>query len=164
MQNWNWNEKNSAFHSFCSVFFTPLSTFDFLCSRHWMQWNLYFVCLDCNLFLYIGYYCCSCFFFRSYFLFWKNVHFRFFFFCPLSTFFSLIHFTEFGNPWIGTGCTSDPIIVWAVIILIDTMLWSKTTDRTFYNEFESDIVGGDGSLLCSHWSRQVFFSPFLFST
>lgn len=70
-------------------------------------------------------------------------------------------FTEFGNPWLCTGCTADPFIVRTLIVFIDTMLWSKTTNATLHNEPESDIVGGDGTLLCSHWPRQVVC--FLFS-
>lgn len=68
-----------------------------------------------------------------------------------------LSFTEFGNTWLSTGCIADPVIVWPVIIPIDTMLRSKTTNSSFNNEFESDIVGGDGTLLCSYWSRQVVF-------
>lgn len=82
----------------------------------------------------------------------KIIHFCFYF-----PFFS---FTEFGNTGIGTGCTSDPVIVRAAIILIDTMLRSEATDRSFNNEFESDIVSGYGSLLCGHRSRQVVFCYF----
>lgn len=78
-----------------------------------------------------------------------------------STFFIIsFSFTEFGNTWLSTGCIADLVIVWPAIVLIDTMLRSKTTNRSFYNELESDIVGGDGTLLCSHRSRQVFTPNF----
>lgn len=84
------------------------------------------------------------------------------FFLSFSSYFSCL-FTEFGNTRIGTGCTSDPVIVRPAIILIDTMLRSETTDRSFNNEFESDIVSGYGALLCGHRSRQVvLFRSFSF--
>lgn len=93
---------------------------------------------------------------------------QWFFFCVYVIFHSIL-FTEFGYTWFCTGCTADPFIVRSVIVLIDAMLRSQTTNSSFHNQFESDIVGGDGTLLCSHWSRQVylvrccfFFTPCFF--
>lgn len=79
---------------------------------------------------------------------------------PLYVTYLCVLFTEFGNSWFCTGCTVDPVIVWAAFVLIDTMLRSKTTNRSFHNQFKSDSVGGDRDVLCCYWSRQVFIFGF----
>lgn len=164
MQNWKIKykkrKKNVSFcpfiHSFNWFSFVPLSTFEFffLCSHH----------TECNGICKVLtarwtplHFVNGCLFFVSFFsvsiiLVFKN---------SFSIVFSPVLFTEFGNTWISTGCTFDSIIVWTAIIFIDTMLWSKTTNCTQYNEFKSDIVSGDSALLCSHWSRQVIHKIFV---